>query len=593
MAELFLQLVKMSLIGSLFAVVVMIVRLAFRKAPKWIFVLLWGVVALRLILPFSVESKLSLVPDRLASGQIVTSVRDAYVGQTDVIYEQDPDYRDALASGGQPVHSEQGDYIVTRKDSVEVPKTFGETVLPVLGWIWLTGVVLMLGYTVGSYLLLKRKMAVAALLHGNIWKCERADMPFVLGVFRPKIYLPYWIEGADMDYVIAHEQAHIARRDHWWKPVGFLLLSLHWFNPVIWVAYVLLCRDIEAACDEKVIGPMDKEGVRAYSMALLNCSVHRHRIAACPLAFGETGVKERIRCVMNYKKPTFWIILMAIVIVAVVVVCFCTDPLKQEQDPQPPSLGETSETTQNITENKENTENTENTDNTNNNTNETNTSTDETKGNDIAEPNHEVVLTGPVTQYVQTGIYEVVTCTDLMNYKYVIPINIPQLLPFSEDAIACQKEIEDKYQPIADKIRDDASNGYSPSWFFIKYDAHLNGDILSVVIEREAVTGGSSFSVYNFDTGTGKRLDTAALIEKIQFADYEEKLTQAAKAAFESHWGTNGTSDLYVDRLNATVDPQNIAKADPYLDQDGKLKVVMFIGSMAGASGYAEILSLS
>ena len=231
MTELFLELVKMSLLGTLFAVAVMAVRLVFHKAPKWIFVVLWGVVALRLILPFSLESKLSLVPDSIATGEVITHVSDAYVGPVDMIYEEEPAYRDALEAGGQPVHSEQGNYIVTQKDSVETPKTFGQTVLPVLGWIWLAGVVLMMAYTAASYFLLKRKMAVATLLEDNIWQCEAADMPFVLGVFRPKIYLPYSIAGEDIGYVIAHEQAHIARRDHWWKPLGFFLLSVHWLIP--------------------------------------------------------------------------------------------------------------------------------------------------------------------------------------------------------------------------------------------------------------------------------------------------------------------------------------------------------------------------
>ena len=167
------------------------------------------------------------------------------------------------------------------------------------------------------------------MLRENIWQCELTGSPFVLGLFHPRIYLPYQISASDMDNVIAHEQAHIRRKDHWWKPVGFLLLSIHWFNPVIWIAYVLLCRDIEAACDEKVINHMSKDEMRAYSAALLNCSVHRRRIAACPLAFGEIGVKERINRVMNYRKPAFWIIVLVVILCAVVAVCFLTTPSKQ------------------------------------------------------------------------------------------------------------------------------------------------------------------------------------------------------------------------------------------------------------------------
>lgn len=326
MQNVFLELVKLSLIGSLFAVAVMLVRLIFRKAPKWIFVLLWGVVALRLVLPFSVESDLSLVPDRLATGQIITNVSDHYVGDVNIIYESNVGYSNALEAGRQPIQGEEGNYVVTQKDSLEAPKTVGDTVFPVLSWIWLVGVILMFAYTAVSYLMLKRKMLEATVLRDNIWQCEQAESPFVLGIVRPRIYLPYAITETDMGNVIAHEQAHIRRKDHWWKPIGFLLLSIHWFNPVMWIAYILLCRDIEAACDEKVIRNMDKDEMRAYSTALLNCSVHRRRIAACPLAFGEMGVKERIKRVMNYKKPTFWIIIASIVLCVLVAVCFLTNP---------------------------------------------------------------------------------------------------------------------------------------------------------------------------------------------------------------------------------------------------------------------------
>lgn len=326
MQELFLELVKLSLMGSLFALAVMLVRLVFRKAPKWIFCLLWGVVALRLICPISIESDLSLVPDRLATGQIITNVGNDYIGEVDIVYESNAGYSNAVEAGRQPIYSNDGYYVVTEKDSLEAPKTIGGTVYPVLSWIWLAGMVLMLAYTVGSYITLKRKMAEATLLRDNIWQCDQADSPFVLGFVRPRIYLTYQISEPDMTNVIAHEQTHIQRKDHWWKPIGFLLLSIHWFNPVMWVAYILLCRDIEAACDEKVIGHMEKDEMRAYSTALLHCSVHRRRIAACPLAFGEVGVKERIKRVMNYKKPAFWIIILAIVVSLIAGVLLLTNP---------------------------------------------------------------------------------------------------------------------------------------------------------------------------------------------------------------------------------------------------------------------------
>ena len=326
MQAVFLELIKLSLIGSLFAGAVMLVRLIFPKTPRWIFCLLWGVVALRLICPLSIESSISLVPDRIASGQIIASVGNEYIGDVDIIRENDAAYDSAVEAGRQPVYSEDGYYVVTEKDSLEIPKTVGETLYPVLSWIWAVGTVSMLIYTVVSFLVLRRKMAEATRLRDNIWQCERVDSPFVLGFIKPKIYLPYAITDSDMANVIAHEQAHIHRRDHWWKPIGFVLLSLHWFNPVLWLAYVMLCRDIEAACDEKVIKHMEKDEMRAYSTALLNCSVNRRRIAACPLAFGEVGVKERVKTVMNYKKPAFWIVIAAVALCIVVAVCFLTNP---------------------------------------------------------------------------------------------------------------------------------------------------------------------------------------------------------------------------------------------------------------------------
>ena len=290
MQTVFLELVKLSLIGSLFAAAVMLVRLIFRKAPKWLFCVLWGVVALRLICPVSIESSVSLVPDRLASGQIITNVGNEYIGDVDIIYESNAGYSNAIEAGRQPIFSDNGYYVVTEKDSLKEPKTVGETVYPILSWIWVTGMVLMFAYTAVSYLVLRKKMEEATHLRENIWQCEQVDSPFVLGIIKPQIYLPYAITESDMANVIAHEQAHIHRKDHWWKPIGFLLLSVHWFNPVLWLAYILLCRDIEAACDEKVIKHMEKDEMRAYSTALLHCSVHRRRIAACPLAFGEVGL---------------------------------------------------------------------------------------------------------------------------------------------------------------------------------------------------------------------------------------------------------------------------------------------------------------
>lgn len=318
MQELFLELTKLSLIGSLFAVVVILLRFVFRKAPKWVFCLLWGMVALRLICPFSIESNLSLIPDNLANGQILSNVENTYVGEPEIIGVYD---NATPEINRQPIGS-----FAAEEGTLQPAKTIGNTVFPVLGGIWLAGMILMFVYTAASYLTLYKKMEEATHLQDNIWQCEQVGSPFVLGFVKPRIYLPYAISDADMANVIAHEQAHIHRKDHWWKPIGFLILSVHWFNPILWLAYILLCRDIEVACDEKVVKHMGKDEVRAYSTALLNYSIQRCRIAACPLAFGEVGVKERVKSVMNYKKPTLWIIIAAVVICAVVAVCFLTNP---------------------------------------------------------------------------------------------------------------------------------------------------------------------------------------------------------------------------------------------------------------------------
>ena len=318
MSGFFLKIAGMSISASCLVLAVLLLRLVLKKAPKWISVLLWGLVALRLLMPFSIESNFSLVPEPLAYGQIVANIGEVSIGKTDTveIYEgHEPQ------AGQQPV----GSFIV-QEGSLKPAKTVKNTVYPILSWIWISGVALMLLYTVASYLLLQRRVNTAVQLKKGIFQSENVDSPFVLGIIKPKIYLPFRMEDQALEYVIAHEQSHIRRKDHWWKPFGFILLAVHWFNPLMWVGYILLCRDIELACDEKVIKQMDSENRANYTEALVICSVHRRRIAACPLAFGEVGIKERVKSVMNYKKPAFWIIIASVVISIIVAICFLTDP---------------------------------------------------------------------------------------------------------------------------------------------------------------------------------------------------------------------------------------------------------------------------
>ena len=310
MSGFFLNIVNMSISASWLVLAVLFLRLVLKKAPKWIRVLLWGIVAVRLVCPFSIESVLSLIP----SAETISP---------DIMMDWTPEVSTGIGSLDTVVNP-----IITETFA---PKPYAsanplQILIPVWGNLWLLGILVMLLYTAVSYFLLRRKVAAAVLFRENIYQSENVGSPFVLGIIRPKIYLPFEMDSQNMEYVIAHEAAHIRRKDHWWKPLGFILLALHWFNPIMWLGYILLCRDIELACDEKVIKKMDNESKADYTQALVACSVSRRRIAACPLAFGEVGIKERVKSVMNYKKPAFWILIAAIAVCIAVAVCFLTNP---------------------------------------------------------------------------------------------------------------------------------------------------------------------------------------------------------------------------------------------------------------------------
>ena len=320
MTEIFLKIVNMSISASWIVLAVLLVRVFIKKAPKWITVLLWGVVALRLICPFSIESALSLIPSAqtVSPGIMMEQMPQINSGVPVIDNAVNPGFSDAFAP------------------DVTVSANPLQIWIPILASVWVIGVVLLAAYTVFSCLRVRKMVGTAVLLRGNIFQSETVATPFVFGIIRPKIYLPFAIDAHDMEYVIAHEQAHIRRRDYLWKPLGFLLLTLHWFNPLVWVGYVLLCKDIELACDEKVIKEYTPCQKADYSQALLTCSTHRRIIAACPIAFGEVSVKDRVKAVLSYKKPAFWIIIAAVVATAVVAVCFLTNPLTEEEPPEEP-----------------------------------------------------------------------------------------------------------------------------------------------------------------------------------------------------------------------------------------------------------------
>ena len=311
MNELFLKIVNMSISASWLVLVVLILRFVLKKAPKWVNILLWGIVAIRLICPFSFESALSLIPSAETFPEKVIS---------------GPSFD--VQTGITLVDNRINDYLGDRYfEGVTVPANNGNNIMTILTIVWTIGILLLVAYTVISYWRLRRKVDTAVRYKDNIFQSENVKSPFVLGIIKPRIYLPFNMNGQDLEHVVAHEQAHIHRKDHWWKPFGFLLLTIHWFNPLVWLAYVLLCRDIELACDERVIKELGNEQRADYTQALVACSVNRRMIAACPLAFGEVGVKDRVKSVMNYKKPAFWGVVLAVIVCVFVAVCFLTNPV--------------------------------------------------------------------------------------------------------------------------------------------------------------------------------------------------------------------------------------------------------------------------
>ena len=310
MSEFFLSVINMSISAGWIVLAVLVLRLLLKKAPRWITVLLWGIVGLRIVCPFSIESVLSLIP----SAQTVSP--DIMLDRTPTVNTGVPMINNAL----NPV------LVGSLAPDPMASANPLQILIPVAANLWILGIIAMLIYTAVSYFKVKKRIGTAVLLRDNIYQSERVASPFVLGIIKPKIYLPFNMSEQDITHVIAHEKAHIRRGDHLWKPLGFLLLSLHWFNPLMWVAYVILCRDIELACDEKVIKELDCEQKADYSQALLSCSVSRRSIAACPLAFGEVAVKSRIKSVLNYKKPAFWVIVAAVVLSVAAAVCFLTNP---------------------------------------------------------------------------------------------------------------------------------------------------------------------------------------------------------------------------------------------------------------------------
>lgn len=318
MAGLFLNVLNMSIAASWIVLAVVLLRRVLKNAPKWINCVLWGIVALRLLFPFSLMSVFSLIP----------SVETIL---------QSPD--------SPRLHIESGFTLVDNSVNHYLQETYYESVINsvnnfvditvVVSIIWLAGIFALVIYSVLSYVRLKNKVSTAVVLKDNIYQCETVVTPFVLGLVRPRIYLPFDMAEEDMEHVLAHEQAHIKRKDHWWKPLGFFILTVHWFNPLMWLAYTLLCSDIELACDEKVVKTLNQEQRANYSQALLACSLKHHAVAACPIAFAEVNVKNRIKSILTYKKPTRLLMIVGVIVCAIVAVCFLTNPIEADFDTSP------------------------------------------------------------------------------------------------------------------------------------------------------------------------------------------------------------------------------------------------------------------
>ena len=324
MTDIFLGFLNRSLAAGILILAVVLVRLVFKKAPRWLLCALWALAAVRLVCPVSIESVLSLIPS-------------AEPVQPEIIVSAQP----AITSGIPAV-----DAIVNPPLAAAFTPSPAQSANPLQIWtfvaacVWLAGIAALLLYAAVSALRLRLRVRTAVRLEGKVYQSEFVSSPFILGVIRPRIYLPFGLEAGAQAMVLAHERAHLRRGDQLWKPLGYLILTAYWFNPVCWLAYILFCRDIEAACDEKVVRELGEGCKAAYSRALLACSVPRKLITACPLAFGETGVKSRIKSVLNYKKPAFWLVLAAVIVSVAVAVCFLTDPKREDPAQNPPAAEE-------------------------------------------------------------------------------------------------------------------------------------------------------------------------------------------------------------------------------------------------------------
>lgn len=320
MGDIFLKLLNMSITAGWLILAVLCIRLLFRKIPKWVNCLLWGIAAIRLICPFSIESQFSILPstEPIKSSTVVEGEVQNYI----------PSIDSRLTIVENTINPMLAETFAYNESNSVAPL---QIVTYAAGLVWCCGMVLLIICATGSAVKLHKLVKEAVCVRDNIYICDAVKSPFILGIFRPRVYLSSALHEREMDYILAHESAHLKRKDHWWKALGYLLLCIHWFNPLCWMAYSLLCKDIELACDEKAAKDMTFHEKKEYSKVLLSCAKQRSLIMVCPLAFGEVGVKERVKSVLNYKKPTLWIIIATTAVLVILAVCFLTNPTKEYQ----------------------------------------------------------------------------------------------------------------------------------------------------------------------------------------------------------------------------------------------------------------------
>lgn len=315
MYGIFTKMLNMSLSAGILVIAVIFLRIILRKIPKKYICVLWALVAISLVCPANIPSPLSVFN--------LLSANNGADGKVEYFRYNEKTEKPKLTFSVPTIVDDNAS-----PDSITVGLHTSSVYLPAIVYIWMAGAAIMLLYSIISYLYLKGQVSASIPGKDNVYICDEIKSPFILGIVSPRVYLPSGMSEDVLDNVIAHERAHLERRDNLWKPFGYILLAVYWFNPVMWAAYVLFCRDIEAACDERVIRNMNKDGRISYSEALLACAVHRVRITVCPLAFGENAVKGRVKRVLNYRKPGFWVGILSAVICIAVALVFLTSPSK-------------------------------------------------------------------------------------------------------------------------------------------------------------------------------------------------------------------------------------------------------------------------